>query len=261
GLRGAGQGDVGGHRGHVEGRGRQRQGGGHRVLGARPEEPREELQGRVLVRPDLDARRSGRHDVAPPRPGRTARLLARGQVRRAGQRGALQRGREVPRAGLQGDDQDLPGEPAVAAGDPAVRGLRAAEVRGVHAEPEPAVRAAPLQPQAPSRVTSAPRPAPSPDGERVRGGIDMRGFLPFFGRRLLRALIALWLVSTVVFLVMRLSGARWPLPLPPARPSGCGGSWGGTTPSRSSTWSSCRTSRTAISAARSTSASPPSTWC
>ena len=56
GLRGAGQGDVGSHRGHVEGRGRQREGRGHRVLGARPEEPREELQGRVLVGPDLDPR-------------------------------------------------------------------------------------------------------------------------------------------------------------------------------------------------------------
>src|SRR2546428_785578 len=39
-------------------------GRGHRVLGARPEEPGEELQGRVLVRPHLDPRRPGRHDVA-----------------------------------------------------------------------------------------------------------------------------------------------------------------------------------------------------
>ncbi|HKA60974.1 MAG TPA: ABC transporter permease [Methylomirabilota bacterium] len=46
----------------------------------------------------------------------------------------------------------------------------------------------------------------------------MRGFLPFFGRRLLRALIALWLVSTVVFVVMRLSGDPVPLLLPPDAP-------------------------------------------
>jgi peptide/nickel transport system permease protein len=46
----------------------------------------------------------------------------------------------------------------------------------------------------------------------------MRGFLPFFGRRLLRALVALWLVSTVVFVVMRLSGDPVPLLLPPDAP-------------------------------------------
>ena len=46
----------------------------------------------------------------------------------------------------------------------------------------------------------------------------MRGFIPFFGRRLLRALVALWLVSTVVFVVMRLSGDPVPLLLPPDAP-------------------------------------------
>jgi peptide/nickel transport system permease protein len=46
----------------------------------------------------------------------------------------------------------------------------------------------------------------------------MRGFLPFLGRRLLRAVIALWLVSTVVFVVMRLSGDPVPLLLPPDAP-------------------------------------------
>src|SRR5439155_281322 len=46
----------------------------------------------------------------------------------------------------------------------------------------------------------------------------MRGFLPFIGHRLFRALVALWLVSTVVFVVMRLSGDPVPLLLPPAAP-------------------------------------------
>jgi ABC-type dipeptide/oligopeptide/nickel transport system permease component len=42
----------------------------------------------------------------------------------------------------------------------------------------------------------------------------MRGFLTFLGTRLARALVALWLVSTVVFVVMRLSGDPVPLLLP-----------------------------------------------
>jgi peptide/nickel transport system permease protein len=46
----------------------------------------------------------------------------------------------------------------------------------------------------------------------------MRGFLPFLGHRLFRAFIALWLVSTVVFVVMRLSGDPVPLLLPPDAP-------------------------------------------
>src|ERR1700758_4001674 len=46
----------------------------------------------------------------------------------------------------------------------------------------------------------------------------MRGFLPCLGHRLFRALIALWLVSTVVFVVMRLSGDPVPLLLPPDAP-------------------------------------------
>ena len=47
----------------------------------------------------------------------------------------------------------------------------------------------------------------------------MRGLLPFLGYRLFRALIALWLVSTVVFVVMRLSGDPVPLLLPPDAPT------------------------------------------
>ena len=47
----------------------------------------------------------------------------------------------------------------------------------------------------------------------------MRAFLPFVGQRILRALIALWLVSTVVFVVMRLSGDPVPLLLPPDAPT------------------------------------------
>jgi peptide/nickel transport system permease protein len=46
----------------------------------------------------------------------------------------------------------------------------------------------------------------------------MRGLLPFLTQRFFRALIALWLVSTVVFVVMRLSGDPVPLLLPPDAP-------------------------------------------
>jgi len=46
----------------------------------------------------------------------------------------------------------------------------------------------------------------------------MRTLLTFLGTRLLRALVALWLVSTVVFVVMRLSGDPVPLLLPPDAP-------------------------------------------
>jgi peptide/nickel transport system permease protein len=46
----------------------------------------------------------------------------------------------------------------------------------------------------------------------------MRGLLPFLGRRLVRALICLWLVTTVVFVVMRLSGDPVPLLLPQDAP-------------------------------------------
>jgi peptide/nickel transport system permease protein len=46
----------------------------------------------------------------------------------------------------------------------------------------------------------------------------MRGFGGFLTYRLFRALIALWLVSTVVFVVMRLSGDPVPLLLPPDAP-------------------------------------------
>jgi ABC-type dipeptide/oligopeptide/nickel transport system permease component len=46
----------------------------------------------------------------------------------------------------------------------------------------------------------------------------MRGLLPFLASRFVRAVIALWLVSTVVFVVMRLSGDPVPLLLPPDAP-------------------------------------------
>jgi ABC-type dipeptide/oligopeptide/nickel transport system permease component len=46
----------------------------------------------------------------------------------------------------------------------------------------------------------------------------MRALLSFLGARVLRAVIALWLVSTVVFVVMRLSGDPVPLLLPPDAP-------------------------------------------
>jgi peptide/nickel transport system permease protein len=46
----------------------------------------------------------------------------------------------------------------------------------------------------------------------------MRAVLSFLAARLLRALVAVWLVSTVVFVVMRLSGDPVPLLLPPDAP-------------------------------------------
>ena len=46
----------------------------------------------------------------------------------------------------------------------------------------------------------------------------MRGVLGFLAPKLLRALIAVWLVTTVVFVVMRLSGDPVPLLLPPDAP-------------------------------------------
>jgi peptide/nickel transport system permease protein len=46
----------------------------------------------------------------------------------------------------------------------------------------------------------------------------MRALLTFLGSRFLRAIVALWLVSTVVFVVMRLSGDPVPLLLPPDAP-------------------------------------------
>jgi len=46
----------------------------------------------------------------------------------------------------------------------------------------------------------------------------MRSLVGFLGQRLFRALIAMWLVSTVVFVVMRLSGDPVPLLLPPDAP-------------------------------------------
>src|SRR6476659_6347921 len=47
----------------------------------------------------------------------------------------------------------------------------------------------------------------------------MPGILAFFVPKLLRALVAVWLVTTVVFVVMRLSGDPVPLLLPPDAPT------------------------------------------
>src|SRR2546430_14343421 len=46
----------------------------------------------------------------------------------------------------------------------------------------------------------------------------MRALVTFLAARLARALVAVWLVSTVVFVVMRLSGDPGPLLLPPDAP-------------------------------------------
>ena len=78
------------------------------------------------------------------------------------------RGREVPRRGLSGDDQDLPREPPVAPRHPAVRGLRRPEVRRVDAEPEPAVRDPQVQLQAPPRVDACGGGPPSIGAPRRR---------------------------------------------------------------------------------------------
>src|SRR5919108_4663613 len=47
----------------------------------------------------------------------------------------------------------------------------------------------------------------------------MRGVVGFLAPKLLRAVIAVWLVTTVVFVVMRLSGDPVPLLLPPDAPT------------------------------------------
>src|SRR5262249_42677259 len=98
----------------------------------------------------------GRHDVAAPRTWRAAGLLARVEVRRAGGGRALLRGREVPRRRIRSDDEGVPRALPVAAGHSALRGLRAAEIRGVDAESEPAVRDPTLQLQVPPGVGASP---------------------------------------------------------------------------------------------------------
>src|SRR5207249_6665218 len=65
------------------------------------------------------------------------------------------------------------------------------------------------------RRASTGFPGRSPRGSAP---MPMRGLLPFLASRLIRAAIALWLVSTVVFVVMRLSGDPVPLLLPPDAP-------------------------------------------
>src|SRR4029450_10000749 len=121
--------------------------------------------------------------------------------------------REVRGGRVEADDRALSRAPALDSRDPAVRGLRPAEVRGVDARSAPAARDPTLQLQAPPRVGRRTRT--EPEGSVP---VTMRGLLPFFATRLLRAAIALWLVSTVVFVVMRLSGDPVPLLLPPDAP-------------------------------------------
>jgi peptide/nickel transport system permease protein len=71
-------------------------------------------------------------------------------------------------------------------------------------------------------VASTVPPGPEPGAGPGRGGsagpAALRAFLVFLAGRLGRALVALWLVSTVVFVVMRLSGDPVPLLLPPDAP-------------------------------------------
>ena len=95
------------------------------------------------------------------------------------------------------------------------------QVRRVHAEPEPAVRDPALQLPDEARLASITRPAVRAVPRRplpAALGRRLRGFGGFLAYRLFRTLIALWLVSTVVFVVMRLSGDPVPLLLPPDAP-------------------------------------------
>src|SRR5919108_3495966 len=55
-------------------------------------------------------------------------------------------------------------------------------------------------------------------GPASRPVSSIRAVPTFFAARLARALVAVWLVSTVVFVVMRLSGDPVPLLLPPDAP-------------------------------------------
>ena len=89
----------------------------------------------------------------------------------------------------------------------------------------------------------------------------MRGFVGFLAHRLFRALVALWLVSTVVFVVMRLSrrpGAAAPAArrADAARSCGCGAISASTGRCPCSTASFSATSSAATSAAPSTSGEP-----
>src|SRR5438552_19188384 len=63
----------------------------------------------------------------------------------------------ISRRGPLREDRGFPSGITLGTRDPALRGLRAPEVRGVDAEPESAVRGPALQPEAPSRL--APRAA------------------------------------------------------------------------------------------------------
>ena len=141
--------------------------------------------------------------------------------------------------------RDLPRALPVDPRHPAVRGLRPPEARGVDAEPEPAVRdpEVQLQVQATQARRGAPPPFRAPHGLRrfvaasprriapakpaldtadlvrgVGGSWPDAGVLLLPRHALARALVALWLVSTVVFVVMRLSGDPVPLLLPPDAP-------------------------------------------
>ena len=72
----------------VGGRRRQRRRRGDRLRRAAPEEPAADLQGAVVVGPDLDPAGSRRHDGAAPEPRPAARLLAASGIRPAAPRGA-----------------------------------------------------------------------------------------------------------------------------------------------------------------------------
>ena len=77
----------------------------------------------------------------------------------------------------------------------------------------------PLQLQVPPGLIPASHFALSPVSGRGEGeGVAHAGLPSLPGSRAGRALVALWLVSTVVFVVMRLSGDPTPLLLPPDAP-------------------------------------------
>src|SRR5262249_37924279 len=117
------------------------------------------------------------------------------------------------------DDPRLPRELPVAARDPALRGLRAPEIRRVDAEPQSAVRDPALQLQVPQSVTVASTPAarqalesaspPRPGRHSARGRSTTAN--PLCGLRLDRGLTALIYGALLVYCVYPYSDFDWGL--------------------------------------------------
>ena len=198
----------------MAGRRRQRQGGGPRVLGAR--------RRRTATRPSrASGGRIPTSTLGDP-DGMMWRLLGPGgpqdywrhaQFDELGEAARFSVDEKFRGQAYKEMTQDLPRALPVDARHPALRGLRAAEVRRVDAEPEPgssrsaASTSSSAGPRS-GRAGAAAAPAAPPCAPSSR----------FLGTGSARALVAVWLVSTVVFVVMRLSGDPVPLLLPPDAP-------------------------------------------